>query len=154
MSHTTLAQGVSARHAIHVSCACVFDLSSTLSSHSSFVSSIFLFILLFFIFIFHVDWFDEKSHAHSRELRRYALWPRTILSQSRQLGKRCGIFDGTKVSHEEKERSGSQKASRQRLLQSSRRHRGWETNMCQSRFRFQQKSEARLRGGVFARTRG
>ena len=27
MSHTTLAQGVSARHTIHVSCACVFDLS-------------------------------------------------------------------------------------------------------------------------------
>ena len=36
MSHTTLAQGVSARHTIHVSCACVFDLSSTLSLHSSF----------------------------------------------------------------------------------------------------------------------
>ena len=35
MSHTTLARGVSARHTIHVSCACVFDLSSTLSSHSS-----------------------------------------------------------------------------------------------------------------------
>ena len=30
MSHTTLAQGVSARHTIHVSCACVVDLSSTL----------------------------------------------------------------------------------------------------------------------------
>ena len=46
MSHTTLAQGVSARHTIHVSCACVFDLSSTLSSHSSFISPIFYFILL------------------------------------------------------------------------------------------------------------
>ena len=28
---------------------------------------IFLFILLIFIFIFHVGWFDEKSHAHFRE---------------------------------------------------------------------------------------
>ena len=45
MSHMTLAQGVRARHTIHVSCACVFDLSSTLSSHSSFVSPIFYFIL-------------------------------------------------------------------------------------------------------------
>ena len=31
MSHRTLAQGVGACHTIHVSCACVFDLSSTLS---------------------------------------------------------------------------------------------------------------------------
>ena len=35
----------------HVSCACVFDLSSTLSSHISFVSPIFYFILLIFHFI-------------------------------------------------------------------------------------------------------
>ena len=46
MSHTTLAQGVSARHTIHVSCACLSDISSTLSSHSSFVSPIFYLILL------------------------------------------------------------------------------------------------------------
>ena len=59
MSRKTLAQGVSARHTIHVSCACVFDLSSTLSSHSSFVSSIFYFILLIFHFIFYVDRFGE-----------------------------------------------------------------------------------------------
>ena len=37
MSHTTLAQGVSARHTIHVSCACVFDLSSTLSLFALFI---------------------------------------------------------------------------------------------------------------------
>ena len=56
--HTTLAQGVGARRLIHVSCACDSDLSSTLSSHSSFVSPIFHFILLnfdFFLFLFHVD---------------------------------------------------------------------------------------------------
>ena len=60
MSHTTLAQGVSARHTIHVSCACVFDLSSTLSSHSAFVSPIFHFILLIFHLIFFVDRFGAK----------------------------------------------------------------------------------------------
>ena len=41
-----ITSSVCARHLIHVSCACVFDLSSTLSSHSSFVSPIFYFILL------------------------------------------------------------------------------------------------------------
>ena len=41
MFHATLGQGVSARHTIRVSCACVFDQSSTFSSHSSFVSPIF-----------------------------------------------------------------------------------------------------------------
>ena len=48
--HTTLAQSssVCVRHIIRVSCACVFDLCSTLSSHSSFVSPIFYFILLIF----------------------------------------------------------------------------------------------------------
>ena len=59
MCHTTLTQGVSARHTIHVSCACVFDLSSTHSLHSSFVSPIFYFILL----------------------RSLALWSTTLLSQ-------------------------------------------------------------------------
>ena len=57
LSHTTHwlnAQGssVCARHPIHVSCA-VFDLSSTLSSHSSFVSPI-------FHFIFYVGQFGAK----------------------------------------------------------------------------------------------
>ena len=60
MSHTTLAHGVRARHTIHVSCACVFDLSSTLSSHSSYVSPIFYFILLIFHFIFYVGRFEVK----------------------------------------------------------------------------------------------
>ena len=60
MSHTTLAQGVSARHTISVSCACVFDLSSTFSSHSSFVSPIFYFIFLMFHFFFYVDRFGAK----------------------------------------------------------------------------------------------
>ena len=67
MCHTTLAQGVSARHTIHVSCACVFDLSSTLSSHSSFVSSIFHFILLnldFYLFLFHLDVLGARSLVH------------------------------------------------------------------------------------------
>ena len=60
MSHTTLAQGVSARHTIQVSCACVFVLTSTLSLHSSFVSPILYFILFIFHFIFDVDQFGAK----------------------------------------------------------------------------------------------
>ena len=67
MSHTTLAQGVSARHTIQVSCACVFDLSSTFSSHSSFVSLIFYFIFLIFPFIFYVDRFGAKPLVRFRE---------------------------------------------------------------------------------------
>ena len=66
MSHTTLAQ-VCARHPIHVSCACVFDLSSTLSSHSSLVSPIFYFIFLIFYFIFYVGRFGEKFPVRFRE---------------------------------------------------------------------------------------
>ena len=72
MSHTTFAQGVSARHTIHVSCACVFDLSSTLSSHSSLVSPIFYFILLIIYFIFHVDRFGVKPPVRFRE---WGVWP-------------------------------------------------------------------------------
>ena len=56
----TLAQGVSARHTIHVSCACVSDLSSILHFALFTVSLIFLFMLLISIFIFHVGWFGEK----------------------------------------------------------------------------------------------
>ena len=54
MSHVTLAQ-VSCAHVIHVSSAwcCCFD---------TLRPSIFI-----FIFILHVGWFDEKSHAHIRE---------------------------------------------------------------------------------------
>ena len=67
MSHTTLAQDVRARHTIHVSCACVFDLSSTLSWHSSCVSPIFYFILLISHFIFYVDRFGAKHPVRFRE---------------------------------------------------------------------------------------
>ena len=72
MSHTTSAQGssVCARHLIHVSCACVCDLSSALSSQSSFLSPIFHFILLNF-----------KIPGELRPMRSLALWPITILSQ-------------------------------------------------------------------------
>ena len=67
MSHTTLAQGFSARYTIHVSCVCVFDLFSTLSSHSSFVSPNFYFILLIFHFISYVGRFGEKPPVRFRE---------------------------------------------------------------------------------------
>ena len=67
MSHTTLAQGVSVRHTIHVLFVCVFDLSSTLSSHTSFVSPIFYFILLIFHFIFYVDRFGAQPPVRFRE---------------------------------------------------------------------------------------
>ena len=61
MSHTTLAQGVSARHTIHVSCACVFDFSSTFHFVLFTVSPVFCFILLIFHFIFHVGRFGVKN---------------------------------------------------------------------------------------------
>ena len=66
-SHTTLAQCVSARPPIHVSCAWVFDLSSTLASHSSFLSPIFHFILLNFdlyLLLFHMDVAGARSLVH------------------------------------------------------------------------------------------
>ena len=68
MSRVTLAQGVSARHTIHVSCACVSDLSSTLH-FALFIclSLIFYFILLIFHFIFHVGRFGDKSPVRFRE---------------------------------------------------------------------------------------
>ena len=66
MSHVTLAQVWLSAHVI--SCViCMLLLSwysSTLYSVLSTVSLIFLVILLFFIFIFHMGCFDEKSHAH------------------------------------------------------------------------------------------
>ncbi len=73
--HTTVAQGVRARHTIHVSCACVFDLSSTLSSNSSFVSHIIYFILLnfdFHLFLFHVDVAGARSPVH---FAQWGVWP-------------------------------------------------------------------------------
>ena len=62
-----IGSSVCARHLIHVSCACVFNLSSTLSSHSSFVSPIFYFILLnfdFHPFFFHVVVAGARSPVH------------------------------------------------------------------------------------------
>ena len=67
-----IGSSVCARHLIHVSCAWVFDLSSTLSSHSSFVSPIFYFILLIFYFLFHVDVAWARSLVHFAE---WGVWP-------------------------------------------------------------------------------
>ena len=64
VSHVTLAQGVSARRVIHVSCACVSDFSSTLHFALFTVSLIFNFILLIFIFTFYVGLFGENSLFH------------------------------------------------------------------------------------------
>ena len=72
MSHTTLVQGVSARHTIHVSCACVFGFSSTLHFALFTVSPIFHFIFLMYHVIFYVDRFGEKSLVRFRE---WGVWP-------------------------------------------------------------------------------
>ena len=94
MSHTILAQGVSARHTIHVSCACVFDLSSTLSSHSSFVSPIFYFILLIFNFIFCVDRFGAKTPCALPRMRSLALWSTTPVSHMKTAAKDGKLHTG------------------------------------------------------------
>ena len=68
MSHVTFAQGVlRARHPCIIRMLLLSWYSSTLHSALFTVSLIFLFILLIFIFIFHVGWFDEKSHVLFRE---------------------------------------------------------------------------------------
>ena len=67
VSDVTLAQCVSARHAIHVSCACLSDLSSTLHFALFTVSLIFYFILLVFHFIIYVGRFGEKHPVRFRE---------------------------------------------------------------------------------------
>ena len=72
MSHTTLAQGVCARHLIHVSCACVSGLSSTLHFALFTVSLIFYFILLIFHVIFYVGRFGVKPPVRFLERR---VWP-------------------------------------------------------------------------------
>ena len=92
-SHTTLAQGVSARHTNHVSCACVFDLSSTLSSHSSFVSPIFYFILLIFHFIFYVDRFGAKFLCALPRMRSLAFWSTTHLSHKQAIARSSAEAD-------------------------------------------------------------
>ena len=71
LSHD-IGSSVCARHLIHVSCACVFVLSSTSTSHSSFVSPIFYFILLIFYFLFHVDRFGARSPVLFAER---GVWP-------------------------------------------------------------------------------
>ena len=71
--HTTLAQGSSVLCASYHPCVMrlvvCFDLSSTLSSHSSFI---FYFILLIFHFIFHVVRFGAKPPVG---LRDWGVWP-------------------------------------------------------------------------------
>ena len=69
MSHVTLVQGVmrTSRHVIMCLVVRLIWYFSNLYSVLSTVSLIFLFILLFFIFICHVGWFDEKSHRYFRE---------------------------------------------------------------------------------------
>ena len=57
----------SARYTIHVSCACVSDLSSTLHFALFTVSLIFYFILLILHFTFFVGRFGENSPVRSRE---------------------------------------------------------------------------------------
>ena len=84
MSHVTLAQSVlRARHPCIIRMLLLSWHSSTLHSALFTVSLIFLDILLIFIFIFHVGWFDEKSHAHfldwgvghfGREQSSHKLW--------------------------------------------------------------------------------
>ena len=62
-----IVSSVSARHPIHVSCACVSDLSSTLHFALFTVSLIFYFILLIFMFTFYVGRFWENSPVRFRE---------------------------------------------------------------------------------------
>ena len=63
--------------------ACVFDLSSTLASHSSVVSPIFYFILLNFDFylLLPCGSVRNKITCALRPMRSLALWPITPLSQ-------------------------------------------------------------------------
>ena len=68
MSHVTLAQGVlRARHPCIIRMVSLSWYSSTLHSALFTVSLICLFILLIFIFIFHVGWFGEKFTVRFRE---------------------------------------------------------------------------------------
>ena len=60
VSHVIFAQNGCPRHVIHVSCACVSDLSSTLNFALFTFSLIFYFILLIFIFTFNVGRFGAK----------------------------------------------------------------------------------------------
>ena len=81
LSHD-IGSSVCARHLIHVSCACVFDLSSTLSSHSSFVSPIFHFILLNIVLPFPLPCgcCRSKIPCALRPMRSLAFSPTTLLT--------------------------------------------------------------------------
>ena len=87
LSHD-IGSSVCARHLTHVSCSSVFDLSSTLSSHSSFVSPIFNFIFLIFHFLFHVGVARARFCA-LRRMRSLGLWPTTPLSQITKWESMC-----------------------------------------------------------------
>ena len=95
MSHVTLAQGVSARHPLHVSCACVSDLSSTLPFALFTVSPIFYFILLIFHFVFYVGPFGVKPPCALPRMRSLAPWSTTPLSQLEQVclrTRKCQVY--------------------------------------------------------------
>ena len=82
-----LGSSVSARHPIHVSCACVSDLSSTLHFALFTVSVIFVFILL--IFIFYVGRFGVKplrASANDEE-------PSPLVNNAPLTGYEPKIFD-------------------------------------------------------------
>ena len=84
VSHVTLAQGSSAHHVIHASCAVVrFDLSSTLHSARFTVSLIFYFILLIFHSHLHFPCGSVRREFPCALPRRRSLtfWSTTPLSQ-------------------------------------------------------------------------
>ena len=83
VSHDT-GSSVSARHTIHVSCACVSDPSSTFHLALFTVSPIFYFILLIFHFTFHVGRFGVKTPRSLPRMRSLALWSKTPLSHVRK----------------------------------------------------------------------
>ena len=72
LSHD-IGSSVCARHPIHVSCACVFDLSSDLSSHSSFVSPIFHFMLLNTKPSYFMTWRTVTTPSAERSLHHRSL---------------------------------------------------------------------------------
>ena len=76
-----IGSSVSVRHLIHVSCACVSDLSSTLHFALFTVSLILYFILLIFHFIFYVGRFGDKIPCALPRMRSLTLWSTTPLSQ-------------------------------------------------------------------------
>ena len=81
LSHTTLAQGVSARHLIHESCACLFDLFDP--RFALFISLSHLLLLLepwLLPFPLPCGSVRNKITCALRLMRSLALWPITHLS--------------------------------------------------------------------------